>query len=84
MWIINSISTSTTLINTESKGIIKMFIRVYIKECWSSLTWSIVKRYTLYTSFGISYVIGQRLKIYLALNNPKSIFFNKSKHYFIL
>ena len=32
--IINSITTSTSLINTNSKSIINRFIRVYIDNCW--------------------------------------------------
>ena len=42
VWIINSITISNTLINADRKLIIKGFIRVYIDECWFSLTWLII------------------------------------------
>ena len=42
IWIINSFTTSRAFTNTDSKRIIKSFIRVYIEVCWSSVTWLIV------------------------------------------
>ena len=41
--IINSITTSTTFINTESYWIARKLIRVYIDYCWSNLTFPIVQ-----------------------------------------
>ena len=42
IWIINSATTSTTLINTNSKLIKMSFIRVYINNCWYSFACLIV------------------------------------------
>ena len=40
--ILNCITASTKHVITNSKWIKKGFIRLYIGDCWSSLTWSIL------------------------------------------
>ena len=41
IWIINSIATSTGLINTNNRLTKNKFIKLYIDKCWSKRTWSI-------------------------------------------
>ena len=79
IWIItsnanNSVTNSTILVNTNSKWIKRSFIRVYINNRCSSLTWLIItKGAHLISPLELKANDALKLPIVQTLNNPINI-----------
>ena len=52
----------------------KRFIRVYIDEIWSIVTWLTVQGYTFYSSFELEVNDPSKIAIIQALNSSAKIF----------